>query len=200
MSCSAKLPVYGVFIAAFFAENRAQVMMYLYLTGILIAILSGLLLKAFIFNGQPVPFVMELPAYRLPTTRSIGLHMWSKAKDFLHRAFTIIFLASIVIWLLQSFDTRFYMVENPANSMLAQIGSFIAPVFAPLGFGDWRAATALITGITAKEVVISTLSVLTGSGDELTGSALQNLFSPLTALSFLTFALLYPPAWQRLQQ
>ncbi|HJA45660.1 MAG TPA: ferrous iron transport protein B, partial [Candidatus Phascolarctobacterium stercoravium] len=193
MSCSAKLPVYGVFIAAFFAENRAQVMMYLYLTGILIAILSGLLLKAFVFNGQPVPFVMELPAYRLPTARSIGLHMWSKAKDFLHRAFTIIFLASIVIWLLQSFDTRFYMVENPANSMLAQIGSFIAPVFAPLGFGDWRAATALITGITAKEVVISTLSVLTGSGDELTGSALQNLFSPLTALSFLTFALLYPP-------
>ena len=193
MSCSAKLPVYGVFIAAFFAENRAQVMMYLYLTGILIAILSGLLLKAFVFNGQPVPFVMELPAYRLPTARSIGLHMWSKAKDFLHRAFTIIFLASIVIWLLQSFDTRFYMVENPANSMLAQIGSFIAPVFAPLGFGDWRAATALITGITAKEVVISTLSVLTGSGDELTGSALQSLFSPLTALSFLTFALLYPP-------
>ena len=175
-------------------------MMYLYLTGILVAILSGLLLKAFVFNGQPVPFVMELPAYRLPTARSIGLHMWSKAKDFLHRAFTIIFLASIVIWLLQSFDTRFYMVENPANSMLAQIGSFIAPVFAPLGFGDWRAATALITGITAKEVVISTLSVLTGSGDELTGSALQNLFSPLTALSFLTFALLYPPAWQRLQQ
>ena len=98
-------------------------MMYLYLTGILIAILSGLLLKAFVFNGQPVPFVMELPAYRLPTARSIGLHMWSKAKDFLHRAFTIIFLASIVIWLLQSFDTRFYMVENPANSMLAQIGS-----------------------------------------------------------------------------
>lgn len=193
MSCSAKLPVYGVFIAAFFAENRAQVMMFLYLTGICVAILSGLLLKAFVFNGQPVPFVMELPAYRLPTARSIGLHMWSKAKDFLHRAFTIIFLASILIWLLQSFDTRFYMVENPADSMIAQIGSFIAPVFAPLGFGDWRAATALLTGITAKEVVISTLSVLTGSGDELTGSALQNIFSQLTALSFLTFALLYPP-------
>ena len=193
MSCSAKLPVYGVFIAAFFADNRAQVMMFLYLTGICVAILSGLLLKAFVFNGQPVPFVMELPAYRLPTARSIGLHMWSKAKDFLHRAFTIIFLASIVIWLLQSFDTRFYMVENPADSMLAQIGSFIAPLFSPLGFGDWRAATALITGITAKEVVISTLSVLTGSGDELTGSALQSIFSPLTALSFLTFALLYPP-------
>lgn len=193
MSCSAKLPVYGVFIAAFFAENRAQVMMFLYLTGICIAILSGLLLKAFVFNGQPVPFVMELPAYRLPTARNIGLHMWSKAKDFLYRAFTIIFFASIVIWLLQSFDTRFYMVDNPAESMLAQIGSFIAPVFAPLGFGDWRAATALITGITAKEVVISTLSVLTGSGDEMVGSALQSIFTPLTALSYLTFALLYPP-------
>lgn len=193
MSCSAKLPVYGVFIAAFFSENRAQVMMFLYLTGICIAILSGLLLKAFVFNGQPVPFVMELPAYRLPTARNIGLHMWSKAKDFLYRAFTIIFLASIVIWLLQSFDTRFYMVNNPAESMLAQIGSFIAPVFAPLGFGDWRAATALITGITAKEVVISTLSVLTGSGDEMVGSALQTIFTPLTALSYLTFALLYPP-------
>ncbi len=193
MSCSAKLPVYGVFIAAFFADNRAQVMMFLYLTGICMAILSGLLLKAFVFNGQPVPFVMELPAYRLPTARNIGLHMWSKAKDFLYRAFTIIFLASIVIWLLQSFDTRFYMVEDPAQSMLAQIGSFIAPVFAPLGFGDWRAATALITGITAKEVVISTLSVLTGSGDEMVDSALQTIFSPLTALSYLTFALLYPP-------
>ena len=193
MSCSAKLPVYGVFIAAFFADNRAQVMMFLYLTGICMAILSGLLLKAFVFNGQPVPFVMELPAYRLPTARNIGLHMWSKANDFLYRAFTIIFLASIVIWLLQSFDTRFYMVEDPAQSMLAQIGSFIAPVFAPLGFGDWRAATALITGITAKEVVISTLSVLTGSGDEMVGSALQTIFSQLTALSYLTFALLYPP-------
>ncbi len=193
MSCSAKLPVYGVFISAFFADNRALVMMFLYLTGIVTAILSGLLLKALVFRGQPVPFVMELPAYRLPTARNIGLHMWSKAKDFLYRAFTIIFLASIIIWLLQSFDTRFYMVENPAESMLAQIGSFIAPVFAPLGFGDWRAATALITGITAKEVVISTLSVLTGSGDELAGNALQGIYTPLTALSFLTFALLYPP-------
>ncbi len=193
MSCSAKLPVYGVFISAFFADNRALVMMFLYLTGIVTAILSGLLLKALVFRGQPVPFVMELPAYRLPTARNIGLHMWSKAKDFLYRAFTIIFLASIIIWLLQSFDTRFYMVENPAESMLAQIGSFIAPLFAPLGFGDWRAATALITGITAKEVVISTLSVLTGSGDELAGNALQGIYTPLTALSFLTFALLYPP-------
>lgn len=193
MSCSAKLPIYGVFISAFFTDNKASVMMFLYLLGIFIAIISGLLLKTFVYNGQPVPFVMELPAYRLPTARNIMLHMWSKAKDFLYKAFTVIFIASIVIWLLQSFDTRFYMVESPENSMLAGIGTFIAPFFAPLGFGDWRAATALVTGLTAKEVVISTLSVLLGGGEEIPRSALQNIFSPLTALSFLTFSLLYPP-------
>lgn len=135
---------------------------------------------------------MELPAYRLPTARNIMLHMWSKAKDFLYKAFTVIFVASIVIWLLQSFDTRFYMVDNPENSMLAGIGSFIAPFFAPLGFGDWRAATALVTGLTAKEVVISTLSVLMGGDGDIPGTALQSIFTPLTALSFLTFSLLYP--------
>ena len=193
MSCSAKLPIYGVFISAFFADNKAAVMMFLYLLGIFIAIASGLLLKTFVYNGQPVPFVMELPAYRLPTARNIMLHMWSKAKDFLYKAFTVIFVASIVIWLLQSFDTRFYMVDNPENSMLASIGSFIAPFFAPLGFGDWRAATALVTGLTAKEVVISTLSVLMGGDGDIPGTALQNIFTPLTALSFLTFSLLYPP-------
>ena len=193
MSCSAKLPIYGVFISAFFADNKAAVMMFLYLLGIFIAIASGLLLKTFVYNGQPVPFVMELPAYRLPTARNIMLHMWSKAKDFLYKAFTVIFVASIVIWLLQSFDTRFYMVDNPENSMLAGIGSFIAPFFAPLGFGDWRAATALVTGLTAKEVVISTLSVLMGGDGDIPGTALQSIFTPLTALSFLTFSLLYPP-------
>ena len=161
--------------------------MFLYLLGIFIAIASGLLLKTFVYNGQPVPFVMELPAYRLPTARNIMLHMWSKAKDFLYKAFTVIFVASIVIWLLQSFDTRFYMVDNPENSMLAGIGSFIAPFFAPLGFGDWRAATALVTGLTAKEVVISTLSVLMGGDGDIPGTALQSIFTPLTALSFLTF-------------
>ena len=188
-----KLPIYGVFISAFFADNKAAVMMFLYLLGIFIAIASGLLLKTFVYNGQPVPFVMELPAYRLPTARNIMLHMWSKAKDFLYKAFTVIFVASIVIWLLQSFDTRFYMVDNPENSMLAGIGSFIAPFFAPLGFGDWRAATALVTGLTAKEVVISTLSVLMGGDGDIPGTALQSIFTPLTALSFLTFSLLYPP-------
>lgn len=193
MSCSAKLPIYGVFISAFFTDNKAAVMMFLYLLGILVAIASGLLLKTFVYNGQPVPFVMELPAYRLPTARNIMLHMWSKAKDFLYKAFTVIFVASIVIWLLQSFDTRFYMVENPENSMLAGIGSFIAPFFAPLGFGDWRAATALVTGLAAKEVVISTLSVLMGGDGDVPGTALQSIFTPLTALSFLTFSLLYPP-------
>ena len=193
MSCSAKLPIYGVFISAFFADNKAAVMMFLYLLGIFVAIASGLLLKTFVYNGQPVPFVMELPAYRLPTARNILLHMWSKAKDFLYKAFTVIFIASIVIWLLQSFDSRFYMVDNPENSMLAGIGSFIAPFFAPLGFGDWRAATALVTGLTAKEVVISTLSVLLGGDGDIPGTALQSIFTPLTALSFLTFSLLYPP-------
>ena len=193
MSCSAKLPIYGVFISAFFADNKAAVMMFLYLLGIFVAIASGLLLKTFVYNGQPVPFVMELPAYRLPTARNIILHMWSKAKDFLYKAFTVIFIASIVIWLLQSFDSRFYMVDNPENSMLAGIGSFIAPFFAPLGFGDWRAATALVTGLTAKEVVISTLSVLLGGDGDIPGTALQSIFTPLTALSFLTFSLLYPP-------
>lgn len=190
MSCSAKLPIYGMFIAAFFPDNGALIMLSLYFLGIIVAILSGFLLKSFIFRGKPVPFVMELPAYRLPTARNILLHMWSKAKDFLHKAFTVIFLASIVIWFLQSFDTRFYMVDA-GDSMIAQIGKIIAPVFAPLGFGSWQAATSLLTGITAKEVVISTLSVLAvGNGDI---PALEQFFSHLTAYTFLVFCLLYPP-------
>lgn len=190
MSCSAKLPIYGMFIAAFFPDHGALIMLSLYFLGIIVAILSGFLLKSLIFKGKPVPFVMELPAYRLPTARNIMLHMWSKAKDFLHKAFTVIFLASIVIWFLQSFDTKFYMVDA-GDSMIAQIGKLIAPVFAPLGFGSWQAATSLLTGITAKEVVISTLSVLAvGSGD---APALEQFFSGLTAYTFLVFCLLYPP-------
>lgn len=190
MSCSAKLPIYGIFIAAFFPDQGALIMLSLYFLGIIVAVLSGFLLKSLIFKGKPVPFVMELPAYRLPTARNIMLHMWSKAKDFLHKAFTVIFLASIVIWFLQSFDTKFYMVDA-GDSMIAQIGKLIAPVFAPLGFGSWQAATSLLTGITAKEVVISTLSVLAvGSGDT---PALDQFFSGLTAYTFLVFCLLYPP-------
>ncbi len=190
MSCSAKLPIYGIFIAAFFPEQGGLVMMALYLLGILTAIISGVLLNSFVFSGKPVPFVMELPAYRLPTARNIVMHMWSKASDFIHKAFTVIFLVSIVIWFLQNFDIRFYMVDA-SESIIASIGKLAAPIFAPLGFGSWQAATSLITGITAKEVVISTLSVLAvGSGE---ASALSQLFTPLTAFTFLVFCLLYPP-------
>lgn len=189
MSCSAKLPIYGMFIAAFFPQNGGLIMLSLYLLGILVAIISGLLLNSLVFRGKPVPFVMELPAYRLPTARNILMHMWEKAKDFLHKAFTIIFMASIVIWFLQNFDIRFYLVDA-GDSIIAQIGKLIAPVFAPLGFGSWQAATSLVTGITAKEVVISTLSVLSG-GDG--GVTLSQFFTPLTAYTFLVFCLLYPP-------
>ena len=194
MSCSAKLPIYGMITAAFFPKHGGLVMCAMYLTGILVAVLSGLLLKNTVFRGNPVPFVMELPAYRLPSARSVLLHMWEKAKDFLHKAFTVIFLASIVIWLLQSFSFDLHLVENSADSMLAAIGSFVAPVFAPLGFNDWRASTALITGFTAKESVVSTLSILTGAGsDAQLSTALSTIFTPLTALSFLTFTILYMP-------
>lgn len=189
MSCSAKLPIYGMFIAAFFPQNGGLIMLSLYLLGILVAIISGLLLNSLVFRGKPVPFVMELPAYRLPTARNILMHMWEKAKDFLHKAFTIIFMASIVIWFLQNFDIRFYLVDA-GDSIIAQIGKLIAPVFAPLGFGSWQTATSLVTGITAKEVVISTLSVLSG-GDG--GVTLSQFFTPLTAYTFLVFCLLYPP-------
>lgn len=189
MSCSAKLPIYAVFTAAFFARGQAVVMISLYVLGILIAVLSGLLLKKTVFKGSSVPFLMELPAYRFPSPKSVLLHMWDKAKGFIRRAFTIIFVATIVIWFLQSFNWSFDMVSDSSRSILASIGSFIAPVFAPLGFGDWRASTALLTGFTAKEAVVSTLSVLVPGG----ASGLSALFTPLTAFTFLTFTLLYMP-------
>ncbi|MBC5648926.1 ferrous iron transport protein B [Christensenella tenuis] len=188
MSCGAKVPIYALFTAAFFSQNQALVMISLYLLGIAVAILTGLLFKKTLFKGNPVPFVLELPAYRLPSPKSVLLHMWEKAKDFLVRAFTIIFLASIVIWFLQSFDFQFNFVTDNSQSILAGIGQAIAPVFAPLGFGNWQASTALITGLTAKETVISTLSVLTGGEQMLT-----TLFTPLSAYSFLSFVLLYMP-------
>ena len=194
MSCSAKLPIYGMITAAFFPDHAALVMVSLYVLGIVVAILSGLLLKKTIFQGNSVPFVMELPAYRLPDAKSVLLHMWEKAKDFLHKAFTIIFIASIVIWFLQSFDWRLNMVANSADSILASIGSVIAPVFSPLGFNDWRASTALITGFTAKESVVSTLTILTGSTtDAQLSAALAQIFTPLSAFSFLAFTILYMP-------
>ncbi|MEG0754541.1 MAG: ferrous iron transport protein B, partial [Angelakisella sp.] len=153
MSCSAKLPVYALFTSAFFPDHGAVVMVFLYLLGMVVAVLYGLLLKSTIFKGSPIPFVMELPAYRLPSGKSILLHIWDKAKDFVYRAFTVIFLATIIIWVLQSFDVRGNPVTDSANSMLAIIGGWIAPLFAPLGFGNWMASTALVTGLTAKEAV-----------------------------------------------
>ena len=194
MSCSAKLPIYGMITAAFFPEHGALVMISLYILGIVVAILSGLLLKSTIFQGNSVPFVMELPAYRLPDAKSVLLHMWEKAKDFLHKAFTIIFIASIVIWFLQSFDWKMNMVSDSSMSILASIGSVIAPIFAPLGFNDWRASTALITGFTAKESVVSTLTILTGAAnDAQLCSMLSQIFTPLSAFSFLAFTILYMP-------
>lgn len=194
MSCSAKLPIYGMITMAFFPENAAVVMIAIYITGIIVAVLSGLLLKSTIFKGEPVPFVMELPAYRVPSRKSILLHMWEKAKDFIQRAFTVIFLGTIIIWFLQSFNWSLNMVDDSSYSILASVGSLIAPLFIPLGFNDWRASTALITGLTAKEAVVSTLSVLTGAATDLDlSAALSTIFTPLSAFAFLTFTLLYMP-------
>ena len=187
MSCSAKIPIYGFFSAAFFPQHAALVMIALYVFGILMGILAALVLEKTAFRGRPVPFVMELPNYRLPSVKSVALLLWEKAKDFLERAFTVIFLATIVIWFLQSFDTRLNVVESSADSLLAMIGQFLAPVFAPLGFADWRCATALISGFIAKESVVSTLEIL------LVTSALSALFTTKSAVSFLVFTLLYTP-------
>ncbi|MEG0265521.1 MAG: ferrous iron transport protein B [Erysipelotrichaceae bacterium] len=193
MSCSAKLPIYGIFTMAFFPKYRGLVMISLYLMGMLVAIISGLLFKKTVYRGKPVPFVMELPNYRMPSAKSVVLLLWDKAKDFITRAFTIIFVATIIIWFLQTFDMRFNVVSDSSNSMLADLGRLIAPVLAPLGFGDWRSATALITGFTAKEAVISTFGVLMQTSTALLPSALHTIFTPLTAMTFLVFTLLYTP-------
>ena len=193
MSCSAKIPIYAVFTAAFFTKYRALVMIGLYATGILLGIIVALILKRTAFRGEPVPFVMELPNYRMPSPKSVFLLLWEKARDFLQRAFTVIFIATIIIWFLQSFDTRLNVVDDSADSLLAMIGKFIAPIFKPLGFGDWRAVTALISGFTAKEAVVSTLSVLMNTGTAQLGSVLPSLFTGLSAVSFLVFTLLYTP-------
>lgn len=189
MSCSAKLPIYALFVAAFFPGRGALVMTALYFTGIIVAVLYALLLSHTKFKGEPVPFVMELPNYRMPGIKSVGRLMWDKAKDFITRAFTVIFIAVIVIWFLQTFDIHMNVVSDSGDSMLAMLGSLIAPIFVPLGFGDWRVSTALITGFTAKESVVSTLTVLLGDGT----AALQALFTPLTSVVFLVFTLLYTP-------
>ena len=193
MSCSAKLPIYGMITMAFFPKYRALVMIGLYVLGMVVGVLMGLLLKRTLFHGKPVPFVMELPNYRLPSPKSVGMLLWDKAKDFLTRAFTVIFVATIIIWFLQSFDVRLNPVSAGDDSMLAGIGRWIAPIFAPLGFGDWRASTALLTGFSAKEAVVSTFAVLTGSNTANMSAALSSIFTPLTAISFLVFTLLYTP-------
>ena len=188
MSCSAKLPIYGFFAAAFFPNNSAIVMILLYVLGIATAVFMAMIMKLSIFKGEPVPFVMELPNYRMPSAKSVCQLLWEKAKDFLQRAFTVIFVATIVIWFLQTFDTKFNLVENSQDSILATIAGFIAPIFKPLGFGDWRISTALITGFMAKESVVSTLSVLLGSGVKIT-----SILTQLGAASLLVFCLLYTP-------
>ena len=187
MSCTAKVPIYAFFTAAFFPENGALVMIALYFGGILTGILMALLLRGTMFRGEPVPFVMELPNYRFPGVRNVAMLLWEKAKDFLTRAFTVIFVATIAIWFLQTFDLRLNLVADSQSSLLASVAGVIAPVFAPLGFGNWQISTALITGFMAKESVVSTLTVLLG-GMELTG-----FMTPLTAVSLLVFTLLYTP-------
>lgn len=188
MSCSAKLPIYAFFTAAFFPKYGAVVMVLLYFIGIAMGILVALLFKKSLFRGEPVPFVMELPNYRMPGTQNVIHLLWEKAKDFLQRAFTVIFIATIVIWFFQTFDFQFNMVSDSKDSILASIAGVIAPIFVPLGFGDWRISTALITGFMAKESVVSTLSVLIPSE-----AMLAEVLNPVTALALLVFCLLYTP-------
>ncbi len=193
MSCSAKIPIYSVFAAAFFPGKELLVMIVLYFGGMLMGVLVALMLKNTAFRGKPVPFVMELPNYRLPSAKSVVLMMWEKAKDFLTRAFTVIFVATVLIWFLQNFDLRLNVVENSADSILASVGRFVAPVFTPLGFGDWRMVTALVSGFSAKEAVVGTFGVILGVSTEQLRIALHELFTVQSAASFLTFSLLYTP-------
>ena len=190
MSCSAKLPIYSLMVSTFFARKyQALVMVGLYVFGIICGILYALVLNKTKFKGEPVPFVMELPNYRLPSAKSVVQLLWEKAKGFLQKAFTIIFAATIVIWFLQTFDARFNVAKSAENSLLAAIGNLAAPLFAPLGFGDWRVATALITGFTAKESVVSTLNILLGGST----AGVSAMFTPFSAVVFLVFTLLYTP-------
>lgn len=193
MSCSAKIPIYTLFSAAFFPGHELPVMILLYFGGILVGILAALVLKSTLFLGNPVPFVMELPNYRLPSPKSVLLLMWEKAEDFLTRAFTVIFAATVIIWFLQTFDTRLNVVSDSRTSILAALGRLASPVFAPLGFGDWRMVTALVSGFTAKEAVVSTFGVILGVSTDQLRTALHLLFTPASAASFLTFCLLYTP-------
>ena len=193
MSCSAKIPIYAVFCAAFFPKFAPLVMILLYVLGVILGILVALILRKTTFRGQPVPFVMELPNYRMPSVKNVALLLWDKAKDFIQRAFSIIFIATVVVWFLQTFDARLNVVTDATDSLLAIIGRFIAPVLHPLGFADWRVSTSLITGFTAKEAVVSTLAVLLNTSVNNLTNALSTIFSPLSAFAFLMFTLLYTP-------
>lgn len=193
VSCSAKIPIYAVFSAAFFPDYAALVMSVLYISGLLVGIITALILNKTAFKGNPVPFVMELPNYRLPSAKSVLLLMWDKAKDFLQKAFTVIFIATVIIWFLGAFDAKLNYVTDSSQSLLAAVGKFISPIFSPLGFNDWRISTSLLAGLSAKEAVVSTMSVLTGTGLEDLGGALSSMFTPLSAVSFLVFTLLYTP-------
>ena len=193
MSCSAKIPIYSIFAAAFFPGYEVLAMIALYFGGMLVGVLAALVMKSTTFRGKPVPFVMELPNYRLPAPRSVIMLMWEKAKDFLQRAFGVIFVITIVIWFLQNFDLRMNVVADSADSILASLGKFVAPIFAPLGFGDWRMVTALVSGFTAKEAVVGTFGVILGVSNEELLTALHQLFDIRSACSFLAFTLLYTP-------
>ena len=188
MSCSAKLPIYAFFTAAFFPKYGAIVMIALYFGGIIMGILMALLLRRTLFSGEAVPFVMELPNYRMPGAKNVGHLLWDKAKDFLQRAFTVIFMATLVIWFLQTFNTHLNIVSDSKDSILAMVAGVVAPIFKPMGFGDWRISTALITGFMAKESVVSTLSILFGNTD-----VLLSCISTVSAASLLAFCLLYTP-------
>ena len=188
MSCTAKLPIYSFFVNAFFPKKGGLIMTGLYLLGIFVGILAALLYNGTLFKGEPVPFVMELPNYRLPSAKNVLQLLWEKAKDFLTKAFTIITLGTIIVWFLQNFDFGLHMVSDSSASILAAIASAIAPIFRPLGFGDWRITVSLISGFLAKESVVSTLNILFGGMD-----ALRAVLTPLAAAALLVFCLLYTP-------
>ena len=186
MSCTAKLPIYAFFVNAFFSEYSWLVISGLYILGIVVGVLIALLYKKTIFRGEAVPFVMELPNYRLPGVKNVAQLLWEKAKDFIQRAFTVIFVSTIIVWFLQNFNFQFNMVENSQDSMLAQVAGFLAPVFDPLGLGDWRIITALISGVMAKESVVSTLEILYNGG-------IETYITAASAIALLVFSLLYTP-------
>lgn len=198
MSCGARLPIYALFASAFFVNNQSVVIFSMYLLGILIAALSGILLKNTVLKGNLSPFVMELPPYRIPTLKSVFIHMWDRATGFIKKAGTVIFAASVIIWFCQSFSFSFKMVSSAEDSIFGIIGKMIAPVFSPLGFGDWKSSVALLTGVVAKEIVVATMGILHGAGDAAGSSvelltAIQTVFTPLKAYAFMAFTLLYMP-------